>query len=60
MTADAVKEFPLDEEYKKVTGISPQDISELRNWLETQPHLPGKHITGTDIYKYIYFAIFLN
>ncbi|KPJ13319.1 putative oxidoreductase [Papilio machaon] len=46
MSSDVVSEFPLEDEYKKTTGITPQDIAELRKWLHTQPHLPGKYITG--------------
>ncbi|XP_068623897.1 clavesin-1-like [Battus philenor] len=44
-----VTEFPLEEEYKKKTGISPQDIAKLRQWLDTQPHLPGKYVTDLDL-----------
>lgn len=38
--------FPLEKEYQKDTGISPQDISKLREWVKTQPHLPADYITG--------------
>ncbi|CAK1590629.1 unnamed protein product [Parnassius mnemosyne] len=49
MTPDVVAEFPLEEEYKKKTLISPQDIAKLRQWLDTQPHLPSKYITDLDL-----------
>ncbi|XP_045539096.1 clavesin-2-like [Papilio machaon] len=49
MPSDVVSEFPLEDEYKKTTGITPQDIAELRKWLHTQPHLPGKYITDLDL-----------
>lgn len=38
--------FPLKKEYEKKTGITPQDVQYLREWLKTQPHLPSEHITG--------------
>ncbi|XP_037292853.1 alpha-tocopherol transfer protein-like [Manduca sexta] len=44
-----VESFPLEEEYKKPTGITPQDIARLRQWLATQPHLPQEHITDLDL-----------
>ncbi|CAH2051544.1 unnamed protein product, partial [Iphiclides podalirius] len=49
MSTDHVNPFPLEEEYQKKTGISPQDIGKLRTWLATQPHLPGNHITDLDL-----------
>lgn len=45
-TKAALKPFPVEQEYGKKTGITPQDISKLREWLHTQPHLPAEHITG--------------
>ncbi|CAG9559391.1 unnamed protein product [Danaus chrysippus] len=39
----------LEEEYKKKTGISPEDIKKLRSWMQTQPHLPEKYITDLDL-----------
>ncbi|CAK1541420.1 unnamed protein product [Leptosia nina] len=44
-----VEQFPLEEEYKKNTGVTPDDIKELRQWLKTQPHLPEKYITDLDL-----------
>lgn len=41
--------FPLEEEYKKNTGITPWEIAELRSWLETQPHMPSDVITDMDL-----------
>lgn len=38
--------FPLEEEYKKKTGVTPEDIKKLRQWMETQAHLPREYITG--------------
>ncbi|VVC97043.1 unnamed protein product [Leptidea sinapis] len=43
------EEFPLEEEYKKDTGIKKDDIKDLRRWLRTQPHLPEKYITDLDL-----------
>ncbi|XP_037292768.1 alpha-tocopherol transfer protein [Manduca sexta] len=43
------RSFPLEEEYKKPTGITPQDIAQLRQWLVTQPHLPHERITDLDL-----------
>ncbi|CAH2094182.1 unnamed protein product [Euphydryas editha] len=39
----------LEQEYAKETGVTPQDIAKLRQWLKTQPHLPEKHITDLDL-----------
>ncbi|XP_026740674.1 clavesin-1-like [Trichoplusia ni] len=44
-----VKPFPLEEEYKKNTKVTPEDIRKLRQWLDTQPHLPAEHITDLDL-----------
>ncbi|XP_049878959.1 alpha-tocopherol transfer protein-like [Pectinophora gossypiella] len=49
MSCQVAKQFPLEEEYKKNTGISPADIAKLRAWLKTQPHLPEEHITDLDL-----------
>ncbi|KAG6448425.1 hypothetical protein O3G_MSEX005478 [Manduca sexta] len=48
MNSYVARSFPLEEEYKKPTGITPQDIARLRKWLATQPHLP-QHITDLDL-----------
>ncbi|XP_013188343.1 alpha-tocopherol transfer protein [Amyelois transitella] len=42
-------QFPLEEEYRKDTGITPDDITQLRTWVNTQPHLPADHITDLDL-----------
>ncbi|XP_026314580.1 uncharacterized protein LOC113226235 [Hyposmocoma kahamanoa] len=44
-----VKPFPVEEEYKKKNGITPEDISVLRQWLDTQPHLPGELLGDLDL-----------
>ncbi|CAK1541421.1 unnamed protein product [Leptosia nina] len=49
MAPGEIQQFPLEEEYKKRTGISPEDTKELRQWLKTQPHLPEKYITDLDL-----------
>ncbi|KAJ2943029.1 hypothetical protein O0L34_g15221 [Tuta absoluta] len=49
MSLVTVREFPLEEEYQKDTGITPEDIRKLREWLQTQPHLPEKYITDLDL-----------
>ncbi|XP_049887071.1 alpha-tocopherol transfer protein-like [Pectinophora gossypiella] len=46
---DTVKQIPLEEEYKKNTGVTPEDVSKLREWMDTQPHLPGQYITDLDL-----------
>lgn len=45
----AVQQISLEEEYKKKTGITPEDIKKLRDWLNTQPHLPKDYITDLDL-----------
>ncbi|XP_026314592.1 clavesin-1-like [Hyposmocoma kahamanoa] len=47
--SSAVSPFPLEEEYQKDTGITPEDIRKLREWLKTQPHLPADYITDMDL-----------
>lgn len=42
-------QFPLEEEYKKKTRITREDIKKFRDWVETQPHLPAEHITDLDL-----------
>ncbi|XP_063896561.1 clavesin-1 [Helicoverpa armigera] len=44
-----VQQFPLAEEYKKKNQISPEDIKKFRDWVDTQPHLPGELITDLDL-----------
>ncbi|XP_026740323.1 clavesin-1-like [Trichoplusia ni] len=45
----SIKGISLEDELKKKTGITPQDIQKLRDWLGTQPHLPGDYITDMDL-----------
>lgn len=49
MSSISTKPISLEEEYKKNTGITPEDIRKLREWLKTQPHLPTDHITDLDL-----------
>ncbi|XP_050672172.1 clavesin-2-like isoform X1 [Leptidea sinapis] len=49
MEAVEAKEFPIEEEYKKNHGVTPEDVMVLRKWLQTQPHLPEQHITDLDL-----------
>ncbi|CAK1541384.1 unnamed protein product [Leptosia nina] len=44
-----VKLTPVEDEYTKNPDIRPEDIRKLREWLETQPHLPGQYITDLDL-----------
>ncbi|XP_063541207.1 alpha-tocopherol transfer protein-like isoform X2 [Cydia strobilella] len=44
-----VKQFPLEKEYAKKTGVTPEDVAKLRAWLATQPHLPGELLTDLDL-----------
>ncbi|XP_063628689.1 clavesin-1-like [Cydia splendana] len=44
-----VKQFPLEKEYAKKTGVTPEDVAKLRAWLTTQPHLPGDLLTDLDL-----------
>ncbi|XP_045503165.1 clavesin-1-like [Colias croceus] len=48
MSEKAVSEQPIELEYKK-TGINPDEITLLRRWLDTQPHLPSKYISDLDL-----------
>ncbi|VVD00756.1 unnamed protein product [Leptidea sinapis] len=49
MESVEAKEFPIEEEYKKNHGVTPEDVMVLRKWLQTQPHLPERHITDLDL-----------
>ncbi|XP_075983843.1 clavesin-1-like [Anticarsia gemmatalis] len=44
-----VKPITIEREYEKNPDISPEDIRKLREWLKTQPHLPGEHLTDVDL-----------
>ncbi|XP_075984155.1 uncharacterized protein LOC142981900 [Anticarsia gemmatalis] len=44
-----VESISLEDEYKKDTGVTPEAIKELREWLDTQPHLPKDHITDLEL-----------
>lgn len=44
-----VKQIPLEQEYAKKTGVTPEDVAKLRAWLTTQPHLPGDLISDLDL-----------
>ncbi|XP_047033353.1 clavesin-1-like [Helicoverpa zea] len=47
--AGVVKPITIEKEYEKNPDISPEDIKKLRDWLKTQPHLPGEHLTDVDL-----------
>ncbi|KAF9810682.1 hypothetical protein SFRURICE_021135 [Spodoptera frugiperda] len=47
--AGVVVPITIEEEYKKNPDISPEDIQKLRDWLKTQPHLPGQYLTDVDL-----------
>ncbi|XP_004922758.1 alpha-tocopherol transfer protein-like [Bombyx mori] len=47
--SQAVKAITLEDEYKKKTGITPEDVRKMRQWLQTQPHLPRDHLTDLDL-----------
>ncbi|CAB3256746.1 unnamed protein product [Arctia plantaginis] len=44
-----VKPITIEKEFEKNPDISPDDIKKLREWLKTQPHLPGEHLTDVDL-----------
>ncbi|XP_049878973.1 alpha-tocopherol transfer protein-like [Pectinophora gossypiella] len=44
-----VQPFPVEKEYGKNPDISRDDVHKLREWLKTQPHLPGEHLTELDL-----------
>ncbi|XP_061722226.1 clavesin-1-like [Cydia pomonella] len=48
-TPVVVKQFPLEKEYAKKTGVTPEDVAKLRAWLATQPHLPGELLSDLDL-----------
>ncbi|KAM3956786.1 clavesin-1-like [Aphomia sociella] len=47
--ADVVQQISIEKEYLKNPDISPEDIKKLRDWLKTQPHLPGDKLTDLDL-----------
>ncbi|XP_059047284.1 alpha-tocopherol transfer protein-like [Achroia grisella] len=48
--AGVVQQLPIEKEYEKNPDISPEDIKKLREWLKTQPHLPGDKFTDLDLF----------
>ncbi|XP_053616917.1 alpha-tocopherol transfer protein-like isoform X2 [Plodia interpunctella] len=44
-----IKQITMEKEYEKNPDISPEDIDKLRQWLKTQPHLPGDALTDLDL-----------
>ncbi|XP_052751882.1 clavesin-1-like [Galleria mellonella] len=44
-----VQQFPIQKEYEKNPDISREDIKKLREWLNTQPHLPGDKLSDLDL-----------
>ncbi|XP_026740708.1 alpha-tocopherol transfer protein-like [Trichoplusia ni] len=44
-----VKPISIEKEYEKNPDITPDDVRKLREWLKTQPHLPGEHISDVDL-----------
>ncbi|XP_046964072.1 clavesin-1-like [Vanessa cardui] len=44
-----IQPFPVEKEYEKNPDISREDIKKLREWLKTQPHLPGEYISDLDL-----------
>ncbi|XP_041971704.1 alpha-tocopherol transfer protein-like [Aricia agestis] len=49
MVGCELQQFPVEKEYVKNKDIKPEDVKELRQWLQTQPHLPAEHITDLDL-----------
>lgn len=47
--AEIIKPFPVEKEYAKNPDISKDDIRKMREWLDTQPHLPAEHLTDLDL-----------
>ncbi|CAG4967945.1 unnamed protein product [Parnassius apollo] len=47
--AEVVKQFPVEKEYEKNPDITKEDIRKLREWLKTQPHIPGENIDDLDL-----------
>lgn len=47
--SEIVKPITIEREYEKNPDISPEDIKKLRDWLQTQPHLPGHLLTDVDL-----------
>lgn len=41
--------FALEREFEKHSDITPDDVTRLRDWLRTQPHLPEQYITDLDL-----------
>ncbi|KPJ13317.1 hypothetical protein RR48_01496 [Papilio machaon] len=46
---EIVQQFPVEKEYEKNKNITAEDIKKLREWLSTQPHLPGEHLSDLDL-----------
>ncbi|XP_023950590.2 clavesin-1 [Bicyclus anynana] len=44
-----VQPFAVEKEFVKNPKILREDIQKLREWLKTQPHLPGDYLTDLDL-----------
>ncbi|XP_045770429.1 clavesin-1-like [Maniola jurtina] len=45
----AVQPFLIEKEYEKNPDILQDDIQKIKEWLKTQPHLPGELLTDLDL-----------
>ncbi|XP_059060234.1 uncharacterized protein LOC131853383 [Achroia grisella] len=44
-----VAQFSIEKEFEKIPRLKSEDVETIRNWLNTQPHLPYHHITDLEI-----------